>query len=121
MPQKAWTFSLDGQIHHVVLEYSYVSAKEKFWVDDDLISNESRWTLKSHYNFSIGQHQCQVTLKVTALFPSAKLMVDNKPVEILPSQILLRPSQQSDPNTLLRPHNRADEIASEELLRPGEE
>lgn len=121
MPQKAWTFDLDGQQHHVAVEYSYVSANEKFWVDDNLISSEARWTFKSQYDFSIGQHQCQVILSVEKFAPSTKLTIDGEPVEMLPSQSLLRASQKNEPTTLLRPHNKPTSTASHELLRSSDD
>jgi len=121
MQKKEWTFALDGETHTVALEYSHVSANEKFWVDYVILFDEDRWTLVSHYDFSIGEHHCHVTLRIVTFVHRITLTLDGKPVEMLPSQILLRSSQRGDPNTLLRPLDKTTETASDELLRSSDD
>src|SRR5256885_1548287 len=90
MIHKAWTFALEDGQHTVELEFSLWSARERLHVDGQLLSDELRWVIRSEYRFPIGAHTC-----ILILMPSIQcvLRIDEQPVELLPSEVLLRPSQ----------------------------
>lgn len=93
MPSKVWAFALADGEHTVELEYSYVSSRERFFVDGNLLSDEHRWVLISRYPFTLASHQCEASIRLGIGSWIGRLTVDGKSVEMLPSQSLLRPSQ----------------------------
>lgn len=125
MPSKIWTFELEDGTHTVELEYSLVSARERFFVDDQLISDELRWVFVSRYAFRIGFHECRAVLRPhwTGMFWQSVLTVDGRPVEMLPSRVLLRPAQATEaPQTsLLRPACGNAAVGADQLLRASEQ
>jgi hypothetical protein len=120
MPSKIWEFVLDGEKHIVELQYSLITARERFYVDGNLLSNESRMVMESAYHFPLGSHQCLATLRVGLGSYVGELTVDGKPVEMMPSKSLLRPSQANTAaeNVLLRPAGNGAMAGPDELLRP---
>jgi hypothetical protein len=120
MPTKVWTFSLDGAEHTVELEYDLLSAKETFTVDGEAVFSGSKWSLTSRYEFKIGDHACRVALYALRNY-QAELKVDGQPVELLPSNRLLRPTAAGGQDgALLRPAGNEESAPSAGLLRPSE-
>ena len=121
MPSKVWTFELDGREHVVELAYSLISSRERFFVDDALVSDEYRMVFVSRYRFTLEGRSCEAVLFFGLAGWKDELTVDGKPVQMLPSKSLLRPASAPSNNAevLVRPSTAQDTSPPEQLLRPG--
>ena len=122
MTNKKWEFELDSGKHVVEFWFSRLSGREKLVVDGVEISNKLVWKVSSAYEFPLGNRVGKLNFSQQATMNTSliQLLVDETPVEQLPSMTLLRatsaPSNGAD--TLVRPAGAVVEQVNDQLLRP---
>lgn len=77
MAKKIWAFELDGRHHVVEIEHGGPLGRRVIQVNDQVVEDSSKfWDTGSSYLFTVGEHECVLTMERQLINYRYRLSVD---------------------------------------------